>query len=55
MFEIVVDGLFTIFDLDESNDLDREEFNFLVSALRECCVSGSSYSNVAESKNLDFD
>lgn len=55
MFEIVVDGLFTIFDLDESNDLDREEFNFLVSALRECCVPGSSYAKATENKNLDFD
>jgi hypothetical protein len=55
MFEMVVDGLFTIVDLDESNDLDREEFNFLANALKQCCVSGSSYAKAMESKKLDFD
>ena len=55
MFELVVDGLFTIFDLDESNDLDREEFNFLTSTLKECCVPDSTYRKVATDATFNFD
>lgn len=45
-FEIFVDALFTIVDLDESNGIDADEFQFLLDILAECIESGSVYQRV---------
>lgn len=37
IFELIIDGLFTMFDLNESNALDKEEFKTLISQLKKCC------------------
>ena len=42
-FEIFVDALFTIVDLDESNGIDADEFRFLIEIIAECIESPSVY------------
>lgn len=49
MFEANVDALYSIFDLDGSNGLDRDEFDQFFKAFKDCIDPKSEYKKLVES------
>lgn len=55
MFETTVDALFTLLDLDESNSIDQEEFEFLMKVLlTEVIQEGSVYDTLVKESGLEL-